>query len=120
MRFPEIPADLSTLSDDELSALLDEFVTAFNDATPDGVQLTDDDVATLTGATESIETLRSEQQGRSEQAAERSARIAELASRVNATDSADSEGDGETGAEEEGGNEESTEGEDTQEDGEDD
>src|SRR4051794_35742809 len=93
VEFPAIPEDLSALSDSELDELHSELVAAFNEATPEGATLTDEDVATLTGVTDSIETLRNEKSARGEAASARAATLAELASRVNATGEAEGEGD---------------------------
>lgn len=95
MQFPTIPADLSSLSDAEIEELHVELVAAFNDATAEGVTLTDEDVAELATVTESVEKLRTEQTARAEALAQaqaeaaaaeaaRAETLADLASRVNA------------------------------------
>jgi len=106
MQFPQIPADISTLSDDEITELESELVAAFNDATAEGVTITDEDVAELAIVTESVEKLRAELVARAEAAAKAQAEaeaaesarqetLADLASRVNAAVD-DEEMEGET------------------------
>jgi hypothetical protein len=95
MQFPQIPESLAALSDDEIVELETELVTAFNDATAEGAEITDEVVAELATVTESVEKLRTEQAARAEalaiaqaeaEAAEsaRQETLADLASRVNA------------------------------------
>lgn len=102
--FPEIPQDLTVLTDEELSSLLDELVANFNEAAASAQS--DEDVANLTAAAEAIEAIRAEAARREESAEARAAQLAELAARVNG------EGDGD---EPEGEGEEQQEGEEQEE-----
>lgn len=99
--FPEIPEDLSALTDDELAELHNQLVAAFNEATAEGAVITSDDLATFTGVTEGIEAIRSEQGTRAEAAAELQAQLSTLTERVNfsAEPEAGEEADAETPAE---------------------
>lgn len=101
--FPEIPEDLSSLSDDELEELETNCVGAFNDATAEGSAHSDEDVASLASLTEGIERIRSEAGTRAEAAAARQEQLASLAERVNASQAGEED-------EEDGGGESATEG----------
>lgn len=82
--FPEVPSDLSTLSDDELAELEATCVGAFNDATAEGRIPTDEEVAQLASLADGIDTIRTESGTRAEAAAARQETLASLADRVNA------------------------------------
>lgn len=88
-----IPEDLSALNDDELSALREQANEAFDALYGEGSGFSDDDLEQLASLTEAIEQIQAVQDGRGQQAAEREARAAELASRVRP---ATSEGDEDT------------------------
>lgn len=79
--FPEIPADLSTLTDEELTTLLDELVASFNASSETAVS--DDDVAVLRELADGVDHVRSEVTAREDAAAARETELADLASRVN-------------------------------------
>lgn len=88
---PEIPADLSTLTDEELAELLDQ-VQAFFEENRETAEL-----AELQSAAEGAETIRTEQAARVEAAEARDREVAELASRVTPpTDETEEEPEGET------------------------
>ena len=80
--FPQLPADLSSLSAEELAALIDEFVAMFNEVAAD-TNVSDEQVAELSEAANAIDTLRAEKGTRDQAAAERANQIASLADRVN-------------------------------------
>ncbi len=96
-----IPEDLSTLSNDELTALATRASEAFDALYGDGTNdLSTEDMATLASLTEGIETLAAEQATRDEAAETRRAEAAALAARrgqalgIDANDLAgDDEGD---------------------------
>src|SRR5690606_7689496 len=77
-----IPEDLSSLSDEELSALADQARANFDAAYGDGEGLTDETFAALAALTEGIEALQAEIGTRAEAAEARAAAAAELAARV--------------------------------------
>lgn len=78
-----IPEDLSTLSDDDLSSLHDNAVTAFQEMLPeDGSAPTDEALATLSTLAEGIEALKSEVNTRDSAALARSGKAKELADKV--------------------------------------
>jgi len=100
--FPEIPQDLSVLTDEDLSSLLDELVANFNEAA--AAAQSEEDVAALASAAESIEAIRAESARREAAAEERAATLAELVARVNGGEGGDGEqqeGEGEEEQEEE-------------------
>src|SRR5690554_4942233 len=81
----EIPEDLSTLSDEELSDLQTRANEAFDALYGDGsTTLTDEEYATAASLTDAIEALAAEQARREEAAAQRSADAAALRDRVSA------------------------------------
>lgn len=80
--FPDVPEDLTGLSDQELQELHDQLVGAFNEAAEDPSA----DLEELGQVTESIERIRTEQASREEATAERQAQVDELRTRVNASD----------------------------------
>lgn len=85
-----IPEDLSTLSDEELSALATRAGDAFDALYGDGTaEFAADDLTALAGLTEAIETLAAEQADREAAAAERRSAAEALAGRRNATLAAD-------------------------------
>lgn len=88
-----IPEDLTTLSDEDLSALHSSAVESFNAVYGDGAGLSSADVEALAALTEGIEALSAESATRAEAAAARDAAAAALAVRVNPS-GADSDGDG--------------------------
>jgi hypothetical protein len=92
MIFPTIPEDLSALSDQEIAELLNELVTAFNEATAEGVDISAEDIALLSAAADDVERLRTEEGVRSEAAAEREAQIVALSTRVNGQTEGEGEG----------------------------
>ena len=100
-----IPEDLSTLSDEDLQALVAQANDAFQALYGDGTGLSADDLASLEALTEGIEALQAETGTREAAAQERSDAAAALAARVNPQGNAD-EGDeteGDEGDEPEGG-----------------
>ncbi|UDL16219.1 major capsid protein [Microbacterium phage Kozie] len=91
-----IPDDLSTLSDDDLTGLATQAGEAFDALYGDGsTDFSADDLATLSGLTEAIETLAAEQATRDEAADTRRAEAQALAARRGATLAADSDADAE-------------------------
>lgn len=80
MEFPELPADLSVLSDEELAALEDELVAAFADAVPEAT--TAESAAALSTLADAIDAIRAEGQARADAVAEVQATVTDLASRV--------------------------------------
>lgn len=91
-----IPEDLTTLSDEELTALHTQAVENFNSLYGDGEELSDEDMQALTSLTDGIETLQSEVTVRQEAASQRAEQAAALASRVRgeeAEEDAESEED---------------------------
>ena len=106
--FPEIPQDLTTLTDEQLAELEAELVASFNDAA--AAASSDEDVAELGRAAEAIEAIRSETSRREDAAQERAQQLADLAARVNGEttppdgesedDSPDDDDEEEEGAEE--------------------
>jgi len=84
--FPEIPADLAALSDDELANLLSEIETAadavFDGSANVGERTQTEVVAETTAAVEAIEQIRAEQDARAEQAAADAQALADLATRI--------------------------------------
>lgn len=78
-----IPEDFSGLSDDQITELHSEAVSLFDATYGDGSDLSEETLETLAQLTEGIETLQAEVTSRSEARAERDARAAELAARVN-------------------------------------
>lgn len=98
-----IPEDLTTLSDEDLTALAEQAQSAFNDLYGDGSDLTPADLEALTALTEGIEVLQTEQGTRDEAAAERAEAAAALAARVRPSEPetpATAGGDGEVEDEE--------------------
>lgn len=89
--FPELPEDLSSLSDDEVQALLDEHIAALDlidaqDAEFIG-ELSGDEVVTQTEkGVEQIKSLRALQTEREEAAAAYTARLKELTAEVRSSD----------------------------------
>lgn len=81
--FPEIPADLSSLSTEELAELETQLVEAFNEATAEGANLSDEDVAQFAGVADALDGIRAEQVTRHQAEVERQEQITELANRVN-------------------------------------
>ncbi|QHB37157.1 major capsid hexamer protein [Microbacterium phage Terij] len=123
----DIPADLSALSADDLTALSTRADEAF-DALYDGgnATLSTDELATLGALTEGIERLAAEQARRDEEAETRRSEAAALAARrgqalgIDADDLAGRDGDGEDGDEEDaedGADTEDGEGDDDAENG---
>ena len=92
-----IPESLAGLDDAALGALHAQAVEAFNAVYGDGSGLTVDDVETLRGLTEGIESLAAEVGSREAAAAERSAAAAEFAARVNPAGAEGGEPDGDGG-----------------------
>lgn len=78
-----IPEDASTLSDESLIELHAKAVSSFDAVYGDGKSLSTDAVDALTVLTDGIERLATEVAVRASQAAEREAKAAELAKRVN-------------------------------------
>lgn len=82
--WPEIPADLTTLTDEELSALEDELVAFFNEVSPTIVDA--EGVTRLGELATGIENVRAEAGTREAAAEEVAAQVAEMASRINPAD----------------------------------
>lgn len=78
-----IPDDLTELTDEDVQALHDQTVEAFNGLYGDGESLTDEDFEALSELTRGVERLRSELTSRAQAREEQVARATELASRVN-------------------------------------
>lgn len=73
------PEDLSTLTDDEVTGLLNSALEGFQDIYGDGSSLTEEQIDALANLKDNIEAVRAEQTVRQEKAAERTAEAAELA-----------------------------------------
>lgn len=78
--FPELPADLSALSEDELQQLLDAYAAAFEEAR--AAAQTSEDAAALNAAADNIAALRGEQDRRVEASAAVQAEVDAAAARV--------------------------------------
>lgn len=78
--FPELPADLSALSEEELTALLEAYAAAFEEARANAS--TTEDAAALNAAADNIAALRGEQDRRTEAAAAVQAEVEAAAARV--------------------------------------
>lgn len=87
----QIPADLSSMSDDDLAALLNDLVTEFDNLHDSGTT----DIAALTEIADTVDALRTEQTARAEAAAAAAEQIAALAERVRPAATTDPEDDGE-------------------------
>lgn len=77
-----VPADLTTLSNDELAALSSTAQTTFSEIYGDGQNLSDEQLVALRGLTEGIDALSAETATRSEGAQARADEAAALAARV--------------------------------------
>lgn len=108
--FPEIPADLSSLTDDELAALEAELVAAFAEAAPTAT--TAEQAAQLSSLADSIDGVRAEATARAEAAAQVADSVASLSARVLGQDEGD-EGDTEDDDEDDEAEGEGDEGEGT-------
>ncbi len=107
--FPELPADLAALSDEDLAALHDEYVAiardvAARDADTLGDRTADQIVAETEAAGEAIDSIKAEQQSRSDAEAEFDKKLADFATRVGVSDEAETppaddaeEGEGDEG-----------------------
>ena len=78
-----IPEDLTALSDEDLNALHEQAVAAFDGVYGEGSDLSEEDLATLSGLTEGIEAISAEQATREQARAERAEQAAELAARAH-------------------------------------
>lgn len=95
-----IPEDLAPLSVDEVQALHDSAVEAFELIYGDGTNLSDEDFETLGGITAQVERLRGELNARTEADLARAEQARELAGRINPpSDAAPPADGGESGAE---------------------
>lgn len=79
--WPEIPADLTSLTDEELSALEDELVAYFNEVSPTIADA--EGVRRLGELATGIEGVRGESASRAEAAEAIAVEVAEMASRIN-------------------------------------
>lgn len=79
-----IPEDLTSMTDEELTALSDQAVETFNSIYGDGTGLTTEQLTALGALTEGIERISAEEGTRREAQAEHDAAAAELAARVRA------------------------------------
>lgn len=99
----ELPEDITSLPDDELAALLDSAVQAF-DARSNSSTVTPDDLEQLRTLATAVNDIRAEQQARREAAEQAAAEIDALAAQVRGTtpddedDAEDGEGEGEVEA----------------------
>lgn len=84
-----IPEDLTTLTDDELNALLEQIDDEFDALHDDG----SNDLARLTELADAHDAVRAEQTGRADAAAANQEQIAQLAARIHPTDEATPTGD---------------------------
>lgn len=90
----DLPEELSTLSDEELTALRDRAVEMFDELYADGeATLSPDDLETLKGLKGAIDSLNAEETRRSEASAEIKAAAAELAASIASAESAAGEED---------------------------
>jgi hypothetical protein len=89
-----IPEDLTSMTDEELTALSDQAVETFNSIYGDGTGLTTEQLTALGALTEGIERISAEEGTRREAQAEHDAAAAELAARVRAASDEADEDDG--------------------------
>lgn len=87
----EIPADVTTLSDEDLTAALAGAREAFDALYGDGADLAPDAVETLSKLTDAYEALRTERDARAERTEQAKAKAAELAERVRGADAESTE-----------------------------
>lgn len=78
--FPELPSDLTTLSDEDLARLIDEYAAAFEEARASAA--TPDDLATINAAADNIAALAGERTRRDEAAQQVADEVEQAAARV--------------------------------------
>lgn len=94
--FPELPADLAALTDDNLAALAEQYAevgraVVAKDADTLGERTAEQITTDLDAAAEAIDAIKGEQQARADAEAEFEARLAAFGERAGVTDEADPE-----------------------------